>query len=106
MTCSIYIDTDTVGQGVGRALYTKLFARLRAEKLHRAVAAIALPNPTSVGLHLRLGFREVGVFKKYACKKGQRIIVVDGEVAQWGIVVRPSRRVPRKVNFEVRRSPR
>jgi phosphinothricin acetyltransferase len=69
----IYLAHDVRGRGVGTALYAHLFEALRGEKLHRAVAAIALPNPASVALHERFGFRKVGVFDGYAVKHGERI---------------------------------
>jgi phosphinothricin acetyltransferase len=70
---SIYVAPDAGRAGIGSALYTALFAALVGTGLHRAVAGIALPNPASVGLHERFGFREVGVFDEYAHKHGRAI---------------------------------
>ena len=70
---SIYVDPREVGRGIGRALYTELFTRLGGEGLHRALGGIALPNPGSMALHKRFGFREIGVFHEYARKNGKRI---------------------------------
>jgi len=70
---SIFVDPSAVRRGVGRALYGALFTALRGEDLHRALAAIALPNPASIALHERFGFRSVGVFDQYARKNGERI---------------------------------
>lgn len=67
---SIYLGPASRGKGLGAALYRELFASLRDEKLHLAVAGIALPNEASVALHKKLGFEEVGVFKEYARVKG------------------------------------
>jgi phosphinothricin acetyltransferase len=39
-----------------------LFAALEREDVHTIVAGISLPNPASVALHERFGFRPVGVF--------------------------------------------
>jgi phosphinothricin acetyltransferase len=69
----IHLAPDARGKGVGTALYSALFEALKGERLHRAVAGIALPNPASVALHKRFGFREVGVFSEYAVKNGRRI---------------------------------
>jgi phosphinothricin acetyltransferase len=63
---SIYLSPIARGKGLGTALYRELFASLRDEKLHLAVAGIALPNEASVALHKKVGFTEVGVFKEYA----------------------------------------
>lgn len=57
---SIYLHPRAVGQGLGTRLYRSLFDSIRDEELHRAVAMIAQPNPASVALHTRWGFREVG----------------------------------------------
>ncbi|MGE3728727.1 MAG: N-acetyltransferase family protein [Candidatus Sericytochromatia bacterium] len=67
---SIYLAPTCQGQGVGSALYTRLFESLADQGLHRAIAGIALPNPASVALHQKFGFSEVGTFDEYACKNG------------------------------------
>jgi phosphinothricin acetyltransferase len=65
---SVYCDPAVVGQGLGTALYTSLFAALAAEDLHRAFAGIALPNDASEALHRRFGFREVGTYTEVGRK--------------------------------------
>lgn len=57
---SVYVAHDTVARGIGTALYTALFERLRGFPLHAAIAGIALPNPGSVALHEKFGFTQVG----------------------------------------------
>lgn len=69
----IYLAPDHVGQGLGTQLYAQLIDDLASEPVHRAVAAIALPNEASVRLHRRFGFEDVGVFDEYATKWGRRI---------------------------------
>jgi phosphinothricin acetyltransferase len=56
---TVYIAPDFQGQGLGIRLGTELLVRLRRLGLHRAMAGIALPNPGSVALHERLGYRKV-----------------------------------------------
>jgi phosphinothricin acetyltransferase len=51
-------------------LYGALFALLRRQRLHVAVAGITLPNDASVGLHRSLGFVLVGVYKRIGWKAG------------------------------------
>jgi 2-haloacid dehalogenase len=68
---TVYLDPDTVGAGVGTLLYQQLFDDLRHESLHRAYAAIAQPNPASVALHRRFGFRDVGTLGEVGRKHGQ-----------------------------------
>jgi len=59
---SVYCDASTLGQGCGSALYGALIDALGSEDLRTIVAGVALPNPASVALHKRFGFRSVGVF--------------------------------------------
>ena len=70
---SVYVAPDGGRAGIGSALYGRLFADLAGEGLHRAVVGIALPNEASIRLHVRFGFREVGVFDEYAHKNGRPI---------------------------------
>lgn len=62
----IYLDPKFLGKGVGTALYQTLLDKLQKEDVHLVVAGIALPNPASVALHKKVGFREVGIFDEYA----------------------------------------
>jgi L-amino acid N-acyltransferase YncA len=67
---SAYIHEGWRGQGIGRALYTALFALLRAQGYVNVYAGIALPNPASVGLHEAMGLRPVGVYQRVGFKFG------------------------------------
>ena len=67
---SVYIHQRAHRQGVGRALYTSLFALLRLQGFYAAHAGITLPNPNSVGLHEALGFVPVGVYRSVGFKMG------------------------------------
>lgn len=57
---TIYLGHEARGRGLGRTLYGALLDALRASHAHTAISLIALPNDASVGLHMALGFREVG----------------------------------------------
>ena len=81
---SIYLHPSACGRGTGTALYSALFEILEQEDVHRVVAGIALPNPASVALHKRLGFRAVGVFDEYAIKNGHRVSSIWMEKAMDG----------------------
>ena len=59
---TVYCHAEAIGKGCGTALYAALFAALEDEDVHAIVAGISLPNPASVSLHERFGFRQVGVF--------------------------------------------
>ena len=65
---SVYCRADAVGRGIGSLLYGALFDALATEDVHRIVAGIALPNPASVRLHERFGFRQAGVFSEQGRK--------------------------------------
>lgn len=68
---SIYLAPDSVGRGIGARLYTALFKTLEGEDVHRAYAGIALPNPASVALHERFGFKRVAHFTEQGRKFGR-----------------------------------
>lgn len=53
---SIYVAPDGSGNGVGGALYQRLFDDLADTAFHTAVAVIALPNDASCRFHERHGF--------------------------------------------------
>ena len=65
---SVYVDSGSVGQGVGTTLYGELMARLRQDGIHLAVAVVAEPNPASVALHEHFGFRLVGTLHEVGRK--------------------------------------
>ena len=67
---SVYCRADALGRGIGTRLYAALFEALAAEDVHRIVAGIGQPNPASVALHERFGFRQVGVFTSVGRKFG------------------------------------
>jgi L-amino acid N-acyltransferase YncA len=60
---SVYIADAYRRRGVGRGLYTSLFAILAAQGYFNAFAGIALPNPASVALHQSMGFEAIGVYR-------------------------------------------
>lgn len=75
---SVYLRPDATGRGVGRALYERLFATLRAQGYRTAIAGVALPNEASVRLHEAMGMTRVGVFDRVGWKFGRWI-----DVAYW-----------------------
>jgi len=68
---SIYLDPSWTGRGLGARLYAALFEVLAGEDVHRAYAGITLPNPASLALHRRVGFREIGIFEEVGRKRGR-----------------------------------
>lgn len=68
---TIYTAPHDTGAGVGTALYQALFKALEAEDVHRAFAAITMPNPGSEVFHARFGFTQIGVMTEVGCKFGR-----------------------------------
>jgi phosphinothricin acetyltransferase len=67
---SAYVRGDARRAGVGRALYTSLFAALVVQGFRNAYAGVTLPNAASVGLHTAVGFSPVGVYRGVGYKFG------------------------------------
>lgn len=67
---SVYIHPDARRLGVGRALYSSLFQLLALQGFSNLFAGITLPNDGSVGIHERLGFQPIGVYKDVGYKFG------------------------------------
>ncbi len=67
---SVYLAPAFQGQGVGTRLYSSLLATLEAQGFAQAIAAISLPNPSSVRLHEALGFTSAGRYAQVGYKVG------------------------------------
>ena len=68
---TIYLAPGAVGRGAGSKLYTELFKSLESEDVHRAYAGVSLPNPASIALHERFGFKRVAHFTEQGRKFGR-----------------------------------
>ena len=68
---SVYLGPEYCGQGLGRPLYSALIDALRELPIHSALGGIAQPNPASVALHEKLGFRKVGQLEEIGFKQGR-----------------------------------
>ena len=68
---SVYLEPDATGKGAGSRLYEALFKSLEGEDVHRAYAGIALPNPGSIALHEKFGFKRVAHFTEQGRKFGR-----------------------------------
>lgn len=75
---TVYLAEDTLGQGIGTALYGALFELLEAQGLHLVIGGIALPNEASVALHERFGMTKVAHFHEVGFKFGRWV-----DVAFW-----------------------
>jgi phosphinothricin acetyltransferase len=65
---SVYVRKDVWGQQLGSALMSQLTAAGKANGFRSIIAGVALPNPASVRLHERIGFRLVGVEREVGYK--------------------------------------
>ena len=65
---SVYVHPDAHRRGIGRLLYDRLLATMKAQGFVTLLAGITLPNPASVRLHEAVGFVKTGVFPKVGWK--------------------------------------
>jgi phosphinothricin acetyltransferase len=65
---SVYVGPRHIGFGVGERLYRALLERVTERGFHAVLGGIALPNPASVALHEKLGFRKVGELEQVGFK--------------------------------------
>ncbi|EPJ43341.1 MAG: hypothetical protein OFPI_43460 [Osedax symbiont Rs2] len=68
---TVYVSTDSQGQGIGATLYSELLAKIASTRLHRLYAGITLPNDSSIKLHQKFGFKQVGIMREVGYKNGQ-----------------------------------
>jgi phosphinothricin acetyltransferase len=68
---SIYRKQDIHEKGIGTRLYETLFNALSQEDIHRMHALITLPNESSLAIHQKFGFYEVGELNEAGRKFGK-----------------------------------
>jgi len=68
---TVYVDRAQQRNGLGLALYTALLDGLRLQGFRLAIGSITVPNPASVGLHERLGFRPAALLPAIGFKHGR-----------------------------------
>jgi phosphinothricin acetyltransferase len=79
---SIYIDPEHTGQGLGVILYTGLIEQLKTLGVHAVIGGVALPNPASVALHEKMGYKKVAHFKEVGWKFERWI-----DVGYWELIL-------------------
>lgn len=72
---TVYLKNDLSGKGYGKALYSALLDKLKAQDCHVALGCIAIPNEASAGLHEYFGFEKVAHFNQVGRKFNQWIDV-------------------------------
>jgi L-amino acid N-acyltransferase YncA len=70
---SVYIAPDTHRRGVGRALLAALIEACEARGFQQMIAVIgdSTKQAASIGLHVALGFRHVGILENVGFKHGR-----------------------------------
>jgi phosphinothricin acetyltransferase len=80
--CSVYIDEKAHRRGIATALYTKLFELVEKQGYYNIYALITYSHESSVYLHKKFGFTEVGVYKKtgYKMEKWWDLLVMEKRI--------------------------
>jgi phosphinothricin acetyltransferase len=79
---TIYLDNSITSRGIGSKLYRELLSQIRAMGMHTAIGGVALPNPASVALHEKHGFRHVGTFHQVGYKQARWV-----DVGYWQVLL-------------------
>ncbi|MDR1381483.1 MAG: GNAT family N-acetyltransferase [Tannerella sp.] len=74
---TVYAAPSHQGRGLGARLMKALLEELKKTPVHAVIACIAIPNPQSVKLHERLGFRQVSEYREVGRKFDRWIDVGD-----------------------------
>ena len=86
---AVYVDPRHQRRGLAQLLYETLFDILREQGFYKALAGISLPNPPSVGLHERMGFRAPAIIPGVGFKLGRWL-----DVGWWQLDLQPRRPEP------------
>lgn len=65
---TIYLSHIDIKRGIGFNLYSYLIDELKKINIHNVIGGIALPNPSSVKLHEKLGFKKCAHFTEIGNK--------------------------------------
>ena len=69
--CSVYVAEAAHRKGIATKLYLELLEQLKQQGYYNAYAFITYPHESSIMLHKKFGFREIGVFYKTGYKMGK-----------------------------------
>jgi phosphinothricin acetyltransferase len=84
---SVYIDAKRVGQGIGRALLSRLIVLCEAGPWRQMIAVIGdSDNHASIGLHRAEGFRMIGTHPAVGFKFGRWVdsVLMQRELGEGG----------------------
>jgi phosphinothricin acetyltransferase len=77
-----YLDSKFVGRGIGSELKRELLRALKERSFHAVISGIALPNPASIALNEKFGFKKVAHFKEVGYKFNKWI-----DVGYWELIL-------------------
>jgi len=76
------LEHNNFGKGIGTELYAALITKLKKTNKHSIIAAISLPNPKSIVLHEKMGFKKNGHFSEVGRKFDKWI-----DVGYWELIL-------------------
>jgi len=68
---SVYVRSDTRGQGIGKILHQEIIKNAEAQNFHVLVGVIDASNAVSIKMHENEGFTLVGILKQSGYKFGK-----------------------------------
>jgi L-amino acid N-acyltransferase YncA len=71
----IYIDSEYIGKGIGTRLKSEMLKLLKEKSIHSVICGIALPNPASIALCEKFGFKKVAHLEEVGYKLGKWVDV-------------------------------
>lgn len=83
---SVYLQGDFSGRGLGTAFYRALIEILKLQNFQSVYGVVTLPNPASVKLHQKFGFRSVGHYEKagYKCGAWHDVMFFEKHIGEHG----------------------
>ncbi|ONI46571.1 hypothetical protein AN640_00655 [Candidatus Epulonipiscium fishelsonii] len=68
VTCSVYIDKEYTGKGIGKKLYRELLGLAKQQNFYHLYALITIPNDESEKFHKKMGFVKVATLPNIGFK--------------------------------------
>ncbi len=89
--CSIYLDTDSRGRGIGSALYDVLFDILKKQNFCVCYSLVSADNVPSLKMHEKYGFAQIGVLKSSGYKLGvwHSVVILEKQLNEFLVPPRP-----------------
>lgn len=78
----IYLDSNHLGKGIGSKLKKAMIDELKERGFHSVISGIALPNPASIAMCEKFGFKKIAHFREVGHKFGNWI-----DVAYWQLIL-------------------